>query len=242
MHIATPLQNVISMRLASLELPNVSHVVSANHGSDGFSITKNNTTASIRVPSGNYDSWNLASTINDISGGKLDFLGFNCTIDEKSMKTTIKTNDNSNFSIKFDNLKNSNAPPMKTLGWLLGFRNRSYEGTSTYTSEAAVDLAGSKYFFLCVEDFNNSVHDVVTVVYENSFMQQNILARIPMREGKGVVLFDDCTDKITKKRHFFGPVDINKLRFKIVDEYGNLLDMVGTDYSLALEFHILYEK
>ena len=63
-----------------------------------------------------------------------------------------------------------------------------------------------------------------------------------MREGKGVVLFDDCTDKITKKRHYFGPVDINKLRVRIVDEFGDNVDLIGTDYSLALEFHILYEK
>jgi hypothetical protein len=241
-HLSTPLQNVISMRLASLELPNVSHVVSATQGMNSFKITKNNTTTSIAVASGNYDSWKLASDLNNIDGGKLDNLGFQCYIDEKSLRTTIKTKDNTNFSLDFSNPINPRAPPMKSLGWLLGFRNKMYQGASTYTSEAAIDLAGSKYFFLCVEDFNSSVHDVVTVVYENSFMQNNILARIPMREGKGVVLFDDCTDKITKKRHYFGPVDINKLRVRLVDEFGDNVDLVGTDYSLALEFHILYEK
>ena len=39
-----------------------------------------------------------------------------------------------------------------------------------------------------------------------------------MREGKGVVLFDDCTDKITKKRHYFGPVNIDKLHIKLMDD------------------------
>ena len=73
-------------------------------------------------------------------------------------------------------------------------------------------------------------------------MQNNILARIPMREGKGVVLFDDCTDKITKKRHYFGPVDINKLDIKLLDEFGEPIDMLGNDFSFALEFQILYEK
>ena len=93
-HLSTPLQNVISMRLASLELPNVSHVVSATQGMNSFKITKNNTTTSIEVPSGNYDSWKLASELNDISGGRLDHLGFQCYIDEKSLRTTIKTKDN----------------------------------------------------------------------------------------------------------------------------------------------------
>ena len=131
---------------------------------------------------------------------------------------------------------------MKTLGWMLGFRNKIYEGGNCYTSEATVDLAGSKYFFLSINDFQSSVHDVVTVLYENSFMQNNILARIPMREGKGVVLFDDCTDKITKKRHYFGPVDINKLDIRLLDEFGEPIDMLGNDFSFALEFQILYEK
>ena len=128
---------------------------------------------------------------------------------------------------------------MRTLGCLLGFRNRKYEGHTEYISEGAVDMAGSKYF---INDFNQSVHDVVTAVYENSFMRNNIIARIPMREGKGVVLFDDCTDKITKKRHYFGPVNINKLHIKVIDEFGMPIDLLAADYSLALEFQILYEK
>ena len=134
------------------------------------------------------------------------------------------------------------APPMKSLGWILGFRKRKYEGAKSYVSEAAVDLAGSRYIFMCINDFNSSVHEVVTVLYENSFLRKNILARIPMREGKGVVLFDECTEKITKKRHYFGPVNINKLEVKLLDEYGCPIDLVGVDYSFALEFQILYEK
>tara|TARA_B100000424_G_scaffold271704_1_gene275981 strand:+ start:3608 stop:4744 length:1137 start_codon:yes stop_codon:yes gene_type:complete len=240
--LSTPLKNVISMRLASLEIPNVSPSISSNKGTNGFTITKNATTTPISIPSGNYEGWILASALNDISGGQLDFLGFNCYIDEKSLKCTIKSSDYNDFKIDFTNFQNPNAPPMMSLGWMLGFRNKIYEGGNCYTGEATIDLAGSKYFFLSINDFQNSVHDVVTVLYENSFMQQNILARIPMREGKGVVLFDDCTDKITKKRHYFGPVDINKLHIKLLDEFGETLDMVGNDYSFALEFQILYEK
>lgn len=240
--LATPLKNVISMRLASLEVANVAHSVSSKNGTNGFKLTKNATTTDIIVPSGNYEGWLLASAINDISGGKLDFLGFNCYIDEKSLKTTISSTDYSEFKIDFTNFVDPNTPPMKSLGWILGFRNKSYEGASSYTSEATIDLAGSKYFFLSINDFQSSVHDVVTVLYENSFMQKNILARIPMREGKGVVLFDDCTDKITKKRHYFGPVDINKLDIRLLDEFGDPLDLLGNDFSFALEFQILYEK
>ena len=166
---------------------------------------------------------NLMSTSQN--GGNLNALGATVSIDATSLRTTIKSNDNTVINLDFANPVNPHAPPMRTLGWLLGFRNRKYEGHTEYTSEGAVDMAGSKYFFLSINDFNQSVHDVVTAVYENSFMRNNIIARIPMREGKGVVLFDDCTDKITKKT-LFGPVNINKLHIKVIDEFGMPIDLL----------------
>jgi len=245
--LTTPLKNVISMRLSSLEFPNIQHVVSANNGTNGFAVSKNGVKHNVTVESGNYEYWLLGTQINDLSGGGLTKTGIACSlnIDAQSLRTTITNqdvNDKTHFELDFTNPVDANAPPMKTLGWLLGFRNRKYEGSYIYQSEATVDLAGAKYFFLAINDFNPCVHDVVRVIYENSFLQDNILARIPMREGKGVVLFDDCTDKITKKRHYFGPVNIDKLHIKLMDEYGMPIDLQYGDYSFALEFQILYEK
>ena len=45
------------MRLASLEIPNISHVISANLGTNAFTFTKNNVSHSVTVPSGNYEYW-----------------------------------------------------------------------------------------------------------------------------------------------------------------------------------------
>lgn len=262
-NLATPLKNVISMRLASLEMPNVQHVVSASSGTNSFTVNHSNRTRTIQIPSGNYEGWLLADVLNADrepstniekepfgKGGGLNEFDLDIHCDTKTMRTTIRSIKKNpagesvpvDFSIDFTNPVDETAPPMKSLGWILGFRRRKYEGASSYISEAAIDLAGSRYIFMCVNDFNSSVHEVVTVLYENSFLRKNILARIPMREGKGVVLFDDCTDKITKKRHYFGPVNINKLEIKLLDEYGCPIDLVGVDYSFALEFQILYEK
>ena len=60
-------------------------------------------------------------------------------------------------------------------------------------------MAGSRYMFLCVNDFQSSVHEVVTALYENSFYEKIFWLRIPIREAKGVVLFDDCLIELQKK-------------------------------------------
>ena len=51
----TPLTKVISMRLSSLELPNISHVISANQGNHGFKYTIGGTTYTTTIVSGTYE-------------------------------------------------------------------------------------------------------------------------------------------------------------------------------------------
>lgn len=245
-NLATPLKNVISMKLASLEMPNVQHMISQSNGTNSFFVKKELVSGInvapekiVNIPSGNYDSDTIIIAINK------ELSEINCfiDIDTTTMRTTISnSNQTENFELDFSNTVINNAPPMKSLGWLLGFRNKKYEGHNSYVSEATADLGGIKYFFLCVDDFKNTRQEVCTILYENSFLRKNILARIPMREGKGAILFDDQSDQITKKRQYFGTVNIDKLQLSLIDEYGTIIDLNGNDYSLALEFDVLYEK
>lgn len=249
-NLATPLKNVISMKMSSMEIANIQHVISETLGTNGFKVTKtpssgSSVTATIKVPSGNYDTTTLESTLTGISTdvNTLAYAGCSISINSNTMRATISGTSNGDLlELDFQNLVHQNAPPMKTLGWTLGFRKRHYKGQQSYTGEGTVDLAGCKYIFLCINDFKNTTQDVCTILYENSFLRKHILARIPMREGKGAVLFDDPSDKITKKRHYFGPVNIDKLHIQLIDEYGMEIDMNYNDYSFALEFDILYEK
>ena len=249
-NLATPLKNVISMKMSSMEIANIQHVISETLGTNGFKVTKtpssgSSVTATIKIPSGNYDTTTLESTLIGVSTdvNTLAYAGCSISINSNTMRATISGSSNGDrLELDFQNLVHQNAPPMKTLGWALGFRKRHYKGQQSYTGEGTVDLAGCKYIFLCINDFKNTTQDVCTILYENSFLRKHILARIPMREGKGAVLFDDPSDKITKKRHYFGPVNIDKLHIQLIDEYGMEIDMNYNDYSFALEFDILYEK
>ena len=248
-NLATPLKNVISMKMSSMEIANIQHVISETLGTNGFKITKipssgPSVTATVKIPSGNYNTTSLESSLVgvDTDENKLAYVGSTISIDSNTMRATISASSGNKLELDFQNLVHQNAPPMKTLGWVLGFRKKHYKGQKSYTGEGTIDLAGCKYIFLCINDFKNTTQDVCTILYENSFLRKHILARIPMREGKGAVLFDDPSDKITKKRHYFGPVNIDKLHIQLIDEYGMEIDMNYNDFSFALEFDILYEK
>lgn len=248
-NLATPLKNVISMKMSSMEIANIQHAISETLGTNGFKATKipssgASITATIKVPSGNYNTTSLESKLvgTNTDVNTLAYVDTIISIDSNTMRATISTTSGNKLELNFQNLVHQNAPPMKSLGWMLGFRKRHYKGQQSYTGEGTVDLAGCKYIFLCIDDFKNTTQDVCTILYENSFLRRHILARIPMREGKGAVLFDDPSDKITKKRHYFGPVNIDKLHIQLIDEYGMEIDMNYNDYSFALEFDILYEK
>ena len=53
---------------------------------------------------------------------------------------------------------------------------------------------------------------------------------------------DNNNDFIFKKREYFGPVNIKKIRIKLIDKYGKLLVLENVNYSLALKFTQLYNN
>ena len=73
-------------------------------------------------------------------------------------------------------------------------------------------------------------------------MNKNILARIPLKQAKFVLVYDQESENPRKSREYFGPVTIDKLHFRVIDEYGIDIRQGYSDYSFALEFDILYEK
>jgi hypothetical protein len=108
--------------------------------------------------------------------------------------------------------------------------------------EGVIDLTGPKYLFLVVNDFNNSVNNKYTSVLENAMQipASNILARISMQHASNEVGFDDTSDQIQKSREYFGPVTIDKLHIKVIDEYGRIINLNNNDISMLLEFECIY--
>jgi len=129
-----------------------------------------------------------------------------------------------------------------SLGWLLGFRKENYSGEFQFTSDCQYDLNVTKYLFLCINDFQKSMHELVKIVYQDSFLEKNILSRIPMTEEVNNKLFIFHETDTVKRRNYFGPVNIKRMHIQLIDEYGESIDLNGSDFSFNLEFEVLYER
>jgi hypothetical protein len=48
------------------------------------------------------------------------------------------------------------------------------------------------------------------------------------------------SDLIYKRRDYFGPVKIEKINIRLLDRYGEILDIVNNDYAIAIELTTMY--
>jgi hypothetical protein len=52
--------------------------------------------------------------------------------------------------------------------------------------------------------------------------------------------YNSPSDMIFKQRDYFGPVKIEKLHLRLVDRFGETLDIQNNDYSVAIELTTTY--
>lgn len=136
----------------------------------------------------------------------------------------------------------------RNYGWIMGYRKEKYTKAGTYVSEGCYDAWGTKYLYIIIDDFNKSVNNFVVPAYNDFIGKTNILARIST-EVAGTLAFSQglslatnlLNDSSIKKRYYFGPVDINRLRIEIVDEFGRTLDLNNMDWSMALNLVCVYD-
>ena len=110
-----------------------------------------------------------------------------------------------------------------------------------YVSEGIVDTKGSKYLFLVVDDYKNSVNNSFISVFNSSILNKNILARISLQTNLLNVLEQNNLNLVTTPREYFGPVDIQILNVQLLDEYGRIVDLNNMDFSFCLTLTTVYD-
>ena len=148
------------------------------------------------------------------------------------------------------------------LGWQLGYRTAIYQlgggedstgSTSPGIPQSAISegiclITGPQYVFLCIDDYNNNVNNYYASAYGSSTIAPNIIARLNIKQQinsagvYGVVSGESLSTSLTYSREYFGPVDIQRLRITLVDDFGRVLDLNNMDWSFALMFECIYSS
>jgi hypothetical protein len=242
----TVIKNVISMKLSAFEFPSTFYVFSEQLQTNIMTIVYNGVDTLITIKPGNYTSEELRDYMNNEIFANPPFSGnVECLLDTKYGKFTffltpagIGAGDTIDLDFRIPTNKGRNI--MLNMGWILGFREALYVNQNTYEPEGIFDATGFPYIYLIVDDFKHNVENNFVGAFENSIQKSNILARIPQPAPLFQQVFDDSSDLILKKRTYFGPVTIEKMRLQILDQYQRVIDINNMDWSMSLEFECIY--
>jgi hypothetical protein len=257
------LNKVVSMQLSAIELPISFYGISASYGNNQFQITIfqdplcecESFSKTIIIPDGNYNASDLINTINNCLHDNDDIFSsiqFILDIKESGSGTgKIKIEPIAGCSddiiqeiiIDFNpTIDNCNQSVNTThIGINLGFLKSRYSGAINYISDTLIEPASIRYVYLAINDYNNSANDHFISAFNNSILQPNILARISIKGGYFSLVMENDFSIISEPRKYFGPVDIQKLHIRLLDEHGRIIQMNNANYSFCLNFKILYD-
>jgi hypothetical protein len=257
------INNVVSLQLSSIEIPYTWYNISAEQKNNFFIIIdSSNISHIITITDGNYTittllseiTYQLEQTFEDksfiISDSSINLnTVLQCSIYPLPQQyITILNENNDNFSLNF-----STSGPI-SLGWILGFRhninsdgNYYYSNTYSYSGETMAMMSSNNYLFVDVDDFHNhhSTDSVISVVRNQqstpSYIGNNIMARMPITGEYGTLITTTHSiDYISKKREYFGPIKLEKMNIRMLNRFGEVINLNQNDYSMVFEITQLY--
>jgi hypothetical protein len=237
------LTDVRSMSVVSVEMPMTFYNISAALGNNAILLTKtDNTTRLLDISDGQYDATSIMTALNARKNGlgitdmSFSLVGNRTTITSSTTIAKMNFDVDATGNFAKNNFKSR-------LGWLLGFRSQFIAPTTTAkTSDAFVDMTGSRYLYLVVDEFSSCGNQSSFISpLPMSLINKNVLARISL--DKTVypflsVLPANNSDGylVSDTRSYTGKVDIQKLNVQIVNENGVIMNLNGADFSFCLRF------
>jgi hypothetical protein len=257
-------KNIIRLRLASVEIPNMFNVFSVARGNlsfvikalDIFGFTRE---LKVVIDPGNYTSDELITEIqNELDANFKNGFGIfiqisihpftarvtftNLGVADPATMTPSSgpTESAKNFILDFHS-DNYLVKPRKQdfgLGYNLGFRMKLYRAT-TVTVVGTMDTY-SVTSEGCIDVVGDTymflcVNDFHCVEQKTDVDYLQCLAKIIIREDKNAVIYDDGSCLLSNEIIFPSPVDINVLNVKLVDLYGCPIDLCGMNFAFSLE-------
>jgi hypothetical protein len=169
-----------------------------------------------------------------------------CSIDQQNQNGTglVRFESLAEFALEFSDVvqTSGNVGPLQSrLGWMLGYRQAAYAAALLHVSEAIMNVLACRYAYMEVVDYNKSVSDLYVAAFSQSIMSGDILARVSLSEGVLSYKTNDAIGLVASKRQYFGGVNIQTLQVRLLDEYGRVLALNGSDYSFVLAMEVLHD-
>jgi len=233
------INDVKTIRITNVEVPLTFYNISANLGNNYFKTIVSGIETIITVPDGNYTDATLTSSLNNALTAASVGLTFTIT---SNARTSVVSSGSVNIHFDVNNSGINDKYRFKSkFGWLLGFRNTTYTVNNTpTTSEQFVNLHGSKYLYLAIEEYNKGNQNSFVSPLFSSFINKNTIARIaldnttypfgsilPANQSNGLLTSD--------VRCYTGKVDLQKLNVALLNEDGIPMDLNGLDFSFCIE-------
>jgi len=254
--------NVISMKLSSIAVPNTWYVFSDELKNNRFIVEIKGIASPVEIevyiPDGNYAAGDLETFLNEtyfeqnsnetVIYEQLKYITFQ--INPYSLKCIFKFTDTAPGSAEMNLIFSDDSTEniMMSAGWILGFRYGRYfhiKRNSHLMSEGIYDGGGDRYLYFCLKDFQRNINTPHIVYFEDSTIRNDILAKINLVDGKFAINIDEGTDDVNnhaKTRQYFGPVHLKKFHVRLIDQYGNQINLNNMDFSFSLEIETLYNN
>lgn len=271
----TSIKNVVSMKVASIELPNTVPAFNKKDNTNEFSIityTNNSGTISeierhiIQIPTGMYALDQIIEHLNNsiftqntkLKRVALYFYDYTGSFHFVRNTDTTKNGDidpTHEFDIDFRISSNQNRPIQLNMGWMLGYRKPYYKYSEDYNKkvsininnaiegfapEAPINIFGTSYFFLHINDYNNNTSPVYETVFQEGLITSTHIMDKIQNTGSKKLIQNNLSHNIDKVRRYYGPVNIDKLEIKLLDQYGRVVNLLNSDFSFTLQLEILY--
>lgn len=243
------IKDVISMKVVSIELPQVIYLVNSGFNFIYFYEHVTNIEGTVYFPEGNYDYLSLVDMMTHAINEQLNTNNrFQVTINSSNFKTTI-TNTTNIFNVIFAS-KTTTFAFEKSIGFTLGYRcSNEYKNKKSYTSESLFNPCPTDYLFLELNDFNYSSASRLIGLFLDNFIDTNIIAKLPYKtSGCSFPSLDNCTtiylneqNIVSSIRNYFGPIHLQKLGIRLLNSYGETVNLHNRDFSFTLEMEVLYE-
>lgn len=260
-----PFKNVVSMKLVSFEFPNLSwYWISSCYKNNSFVISISSddditTSYTICIPDGNYFCSSLMDYLNtqyfyqSKTTTLLQYLHFfvNPFTNQTQIYITSTAPPGLQFSIYFTTTETDNM--METCGWIMGFRLAMYElitvsttspSNAVLTSEGLINTGIERYMYFVLNDYQYNYNETNIICFDKSSIEQFTLAKIPYINNKVSLNINNSnsSDGLLKERQYNGPVNITKFEIKLIDKFGNIININNMDFSFSLEVEVLYER